>query len=470
MNFFRFRLQILFITLLTVCSFNFTNVARASSCLQRGEYEVCQSPGDCDTIDYDKCHKTTGDGKAITSDEQCQAFCANLKGVKCSIFTDDACSTTTKECNGSVCTISAKTCSTNTDCEQPAGNFLCFQKQCYFDEIARQLYQGGDTGIITSKIEFHQPLLEFRIPGLSFTEVKNTLDSDGYIHLPYIGELVATIYKFGMAVGSIIAAVVVAMSGAQIIVSAGGEAKTEGYKRIGEVVIGLFIMWGSYALLYTINPDLVNFKALKVKYIVPVPLPQENDNISGEYPAGIVKPSWDKDTFDCNSPHAPAGVANPDTLELYSCDGIDGTISTIKEMHIPLCKVAALAKQNGYTFNIVPHGSFRTFEDQVKGWCQTDVALPPAERVKFRAVPGYSNHGHGRAVDLFPVKNGKQLYSASPRTDQCKMDVGIIETVSNFFYATDPKFKRLESEIWHFEYGTSGSNVGIYRTKPKSCN
>jgi len=45
-----------------------------------------------------------------------------------------------------------------------------------------------------------------------------------------------------------------------------------GYKRIGQIAIGLVILWGSYAIMYNINPELVNFKALKVKYIEPIPL------------------------------------------------------------------------------------------------------------------------------------------------------------------------------------------------------
>ena len=62
------------------------------------------------------------------------------------------------------------------------------------------------------------------------------------------------------------------MQGARVIISAGGEEKNAAYKRILQAVVGLFICWGSYAILYNINPDLVQFKALKVKYIERIPL------------------------------------------------------------------------------------------------------------------------------------------------------------------------------------------------------
>ena len=36
----------------------------------------------------------------------------------------------------------------------------------------------------------------------------------------------------------------------------------------------MVIAWGSYAILYNINPDLTSFKSLKVKYIDPQTVPE----------------------------------------------------------------------------------------------------------------------------------------------------------------------------------------------------
>jgi hypothetical protein len=41
----------------------------------------------------------------------------------------------------------------------------------------------------------------------------------------------------------------------------------------GQFGVGLFLVWGSYFFLYTINPNLVNFKILKIKYVEPEELP-----------------------------------------------------------------------------------------------------------------------------------------------------------------------------------------------------
>lgn len=122
---------------------------------------------------------------------------------------------------------------------------------------------------IEKDLQVRKPLLEINIPGLNLSDVQSQIDQDGYLHLPWIGEYLAGIYKFGMIAASIAAVIVIIMQGVKIVVSGGGEEKNSAYKRIAQAVIGVVLLWGSYAILYNINPDLVNFRALKVKYIQP---------------------------------------------------------------------------------------------------------------------------------------------------------------------------------------------------------
>jgi len=110
--------------------------------------------------------------------------------------------------------------------------------------------------------------LQITIPGLNFSTLSSETDSKGYLRIPWIGEYLAAVYKYAMVAASILAVVMIIIEGTKIILSAGGEMKMSGYKRIGQIAIGLVILWGSYAIMYNINPELVNFKALKVKYIV----------------------------------------------------------------------------------------------------------------------------------------------------------------------------------------------------------
>ena len=179
--------------------------------------------------------------------------------------------------------ISNKSCDTDSDCTQPQGTAACKAtangtKYCIFDTLAYQAYLQSVHSILgyTFDLQIKKPQLEINFPGLSFSDVSNTLDSEGYIHLPYIGEFIAAVYRYAMAIVSIIAVIVIVMAGAQIIVSGGGEEKAKGYKRIAGAIIGLFIMWGSYFILRTINPALVNFDTIKIQYIMPLAIPSDD--------------------------------------------------------------------------------------------------------------------------------------------------------------------------------------------------
>lgn len=194
-----------------------------------------------------------------------------------------ACPSDTVPCgNNNTCQVSSYSCKQDSDCEQYGGGSQvgpqkCYLNICYLDQtrLERANSQPGIFGI-KATLNIQKPQTEIAIPGMTFTDVQKTLDSQGYIHLPYLGEYVAAVYKFGVAVASIVAVVVIIMSGLRIVASAGGEAKGEAYKRIAQAVIGLIIAWGSYLLLFAINPDLINFKPLSIKYIEPQDFPERN--------------------------------------------------------------------------------------------------------------------------------------------------------------------------------------------------
>lgn len=125
---------------------------------------------------------------------------------------------------------------------------------------------------LMEEVKTFKPGLEIRLPGLTFSDLGKNIDSEGYLHIPWIGEFIRAVYNFGLVIISIVAVVMIIMQGAKIVVS-GGESKVEGYKKIGQVAVGLVIAWGSFAILYTINPALVEFQSLRVKYIVPLAMP-----------------------------------------------------------------------------------------------------------------------------------------------------------------------------------------------------
>lgn len=126
---------------------------------------------------------------------------------------------------------------------------------------------------LLEEVKTFKPTVEIKIPGLEFSDLEKTIDTDGYIHIPWIGELIKTLYNFGLGTVTIVAVIMIIIQGVKIVVG-GGEGKPEAYKKIGQIAIGLVIAWGSYAILYTINPALVQFKALRIKYVETIDMPE----------------------------------------------------------------------------------------------------------------------------------------------------------------------------------------------------
>ncbi len=123
-----------------------------------------------------------------------------------------------------------------------------------------------------------KPTLEIDIPGLNLSKVVSTSDETGtYYYIPWIPELISALYNFSIGVVSIVAVIIIIIQGIRIVTSAGGEGKSTAYKKIGQAIIGLFIAWGSFAILYNINPATTEFNALKVKIVTPQNLPDFED-------------------------------------------------------------------------------------------------------------------------------------------------------------------------------------------------
>lgn len=239
------------------------------SCKNDGECNISGTYGACITA-FSKTPVGGGTG-AI---EQCFTL-TNIKNAQ------------TMACgDGKICTKSDKTCKVENDCTSFGGTGICKDGFCWFDEISMKKYKEGPSLFgIQADLQIRKPILEINIPQLNFSDVKNQVDDEGYLHLPYIGEYITTIYKISMVIVSIIGIIMIIVVGAKITVL-GGEERINGFKKIGQISIGLFIAWGSYAILYNINPDLVNFDVLKIKYIETEQIPDYLTH--GETDAAVV--------------------------------------------------------------------------------------------------------------------------------------------------------------------------------------
>jgi len=120
------------------------------------------------------------------------------------------------------------------------------------------------------------PTPKITIPGMkTFSPPQQCTGSDGQqaYCIPWIGEYLAAIYKYAIGIVGIVAAIML-MVGGIVWLTAGGNATqvSNAQSYITASLTGLVLALLSYTLLYTINPDLVSFKPIKVKMVANVPI------------------------------------------------------------------------------------------------------------------------------------------------------------------------------------------------------
>jgi len=278
------------------------------SCTNDNECTINGSSGACVTA-FSKT--PSGAGVSVTS-------------KKCYTINNTAGAQTTSCGDGTVCTKSDKQCKIESECNYFGGKSICKDGYCWLDDVSMKKYKETPTLFgIQADLQIKKPILEINIPQLKFSDVENQVDDQGFLHLPYIGEYLSAIYKVGMVAISIIGVIMIIVVGVKITVM-GGEERVAGFKKIGQIVIGLFIAWGSYTILYNINPDLVNFSALKVKYIEPIELQTISLTNSDLMDAAIGENSPDKYKYFTK---CPVNLTQP----IYFADGTTSLIPDLKK-------------------------------------------------------------------------------------------------------------------------------------------
>lgn len=120
------------------------------------------------------------------------------------------------------------------------------------------------------------PELKVKIPGFdNFSLPPTQWDQEGNVYLPWIGEYVKAIYNFSLIVISILAVLMIIISGIKIIFSGLGGDRQEAYKRIQQAIFGLLLAWGSYTILFLINPNLLKLQNLSIQLVLPVDIPED---------------------------------------------------------------------------------------------------------------------------------------------------------------------------------------------------
>jgi hypothetical protein len=117
------------------------------------------------------------------------------------------------------------------------------------------------------------PTMTVSIPGLQLNTIRKYKSSDGmheYVEIPWLADYVIAVYRYSVFIGSIIAITMIMIGGVQYLISRGdsgqiGNAK----KRIGNALIGLIIILGTFLVLNSINPELTILRPLTLKQVSP---------------------------------------------------------------------------------------------------------------------------------------------------------------------------------------------------------
>lgn len=338
-----------------------------------------------------------------------------------------------------------------------------------------------------------QPLPRIKIPGLEFTSAEQLAenmftDTDGstYLFIPFLGEYISAVYRYGIAAAGVFVVIVLIVSGIQWIFGGASPDNIDAAKeRIKHAMTGLFIIATTYTFLYIINPELTSFKSLKIELMreIHIPAPLENDDPYPIYNGSTtgIPASSGGSTRICNSletcrpicsqpsetwPTIPAqGIApTQDTIRVPTIEGLSAqsNVRILPALVKPLRLAAQEALRRGYTLRIV--SGHRPIEDQLRLACPR--ILNGTHKPSNVAWPGGSNHGRGVAVDIFlqDSSGSDELSHCCDSSEQNKPQYHQYNRIlAEIMYRAG--WKRLKSEVWHFEY----PNTPLESTRTTNC-
>ncbi len=75
-----------------------------------------------------------------------------------------------------------------------------------------------------------------------------------------LGDFLSQAFSFGLAIAAALAVIMIVWGGVQIMTTDSWSGKSEGKQKIWDAIWGLGLALVSWLILYTINPDILNFK------------------------------------------------------------------------------------------------------------------------------------------------------------------------------------------------------------------
>lgn len=289
----------------------------------------------------------------------------------------------------------------------------------------------GNSPTKTTPALFTIPDFQVKIPGLDKLATITCVTGEE-CSIPWIGQYIAGIYNYALAIVGILAAIILMAGGVMWIISAGDASKiTQAKELIIGSISGLIILVSSYTILILVNPDLVNLKSIDVASIKTINIEAlENGSDSVGNAVGAC-------ASDGSLVNISGLVSTSASSPFLVSDGVHGLSLAIAEA----------AKQNS---QLQVTSAFRTAEKQQELWDAAMEKYGTVIKAQKWVAPAGSCGGH---------RSGKVIDVCLKGTNSCSHMGG----GSNGAY-TDPDVEKIKeimraagwirycAEWWHYQY------------------
>lgn len=317
------------------------------------------------------------------------------------------------------------------------------------------------------------PRLQIPIPGLPYPELSK-VEIQGergqrYLLIPWIGQYIAGIYRYAIALVGVFATVMIIYGGMRWLTAAGDASAIGKAKEIiTNAVIGLVLLLATTVILYTVNPELTQFKNLRIAFTERLKMPEVVENEGDDQARSL------------------SGVNCPGPSQLASIPASRGLTNTAGKKARPdtvaaLIRAGEAAAAEGCEISITE--SWRSLEQQRIYWeaslanrrrdcgkpngcasCEESAILACTRQATSYPDPSCTNNVHimGHAVDVSLVceQGGRKVTIAGFGGCKGQNNIPVERRKRLQTIMSQGGFVRYCAENWHFEVGTSRWNEG----------
>ncbi len=323
-----------------------------------------------------------------------------------------------------------------------------------------------------AQVQVIEPTLSIPIPNLKFSDAEVIDAASGNaegLGISWIADYVQAVYDYAIAIAGVLAATMMMIGGFQYLTAGGDGGKVSGAKkRIGDALVGLILALGTYVILTTVSDRLVALQRIDVEMVE-----RQMFAVTDLHDAGAIAPdtgggaaakgspvctNTETCTPICNLPRSQwpktGGNVLPveQTVIIGRLPGISSghSLRVAPEMQTALERAGRIAQQRGYTINI--GSAYRPLENQIAAACEKIKQGLGDQIGSIVARPGTSNHGHGKAVDVVLMRDGKKVTTSasSQQYDEVWRDHAMVLAE----IMAEAGLVRYSREIWHFEIPT----------------